>query len=107
MILNIKQWYIDREQLSAGNKYGLNFRRVENPTRIGEYGEIYTCDYYKFDVEVLKKSDKALYLSIPTTNGGAWRCWVPKSQIKEFSEEKKEKTSKEEALDILARLRKG
>lgn len=105
MLLNVKQWYIDREQLNAGNRYGLNLRRAKDPTTIGEYGEIYTSEYYLFDVEILKKTEKALYLSIPTTSGRAWRCWVPKSQIKEF--EQKKKSSNEEALDILARLRKG
>lgn len=102
MILNIKQWVIDEEARKAVNRYNVYFKREEDPTKIGEYGEIYTSDYYKFNCEILKETKNALYVSIPTTAGKRWKMWIAKSQIEEYQQEAAPQYSGD---DILRQLR--
>ena len=84
--LYIKEWLIDKIQAEAG-RYDVY---IDHPER-SEIGTPVVRDGFVMVViqEMIKETEKAIYvrLSSGSVVGSykGWRCWLPKSQIKEVA----------------------
>lgn len=76
----VKTWKVEQEQAKACN-YGANGfdysrRDADN------FNQATVVDGYNFlAVEILKETEKAIYVDIDMT----WKCWLPKSTVKEVA----------------------